>query len=373
MLLGEGELDTMKRSARHLIVLLGLLTLVLQARSAHALGSYLTAFNTRYPASTLGSSMGCALCHPNNNTSSFNAYGNAMKAKTGTSDARLAAIESLDSDGDGFTNLKEIQANTDPSSASSHPVSPTPTPTATPTPTPKPTATPTPTPTPTPTATPTPTPRPTVTPTPTPTVTPTPTPRPTVTPTPTPRPTVTPTPTPRPTVTPTPTPRPTPTPTPSPTARVEIQVLKRLDDLHFEALTASAMAEKRSSHRSLVYFARNFSARELTELNRIQRYLLTWFGIQYTPRTDPTFDQWIARLNTLAGNSFDIYFLQIVVSYDNNEITQGQQILNLSGGHAELKSFLKFIADDDRAEIRVAQAWIRAWSGSHEDDGRDDD
>ena len=147
-----------------------------------------------------------------------------------------------------------------------------------------------------------------------------------------------------------------------------LSILLSLIAMMFSA--QSAMAEKRASHRSLVYFARNFSARELTELNRIQRYLLTWFGIQYTPQSDATFEQWIAKLNTLSGNSFDIYFLQIVVSYDNNEITQGQQILNLSGAHAELKTFINFISDDDRAEIRVAQSWIQTWSGS--DDEHDD-
>jgi hypothetical protein len=117
-------------------------------------------------------------------------------------------------------------------------VTPTPTPTRTPTPTPTPTQSPTPTATPTPTPTPTTSP----TPTPTPTRTPTPTPTPTRTPTPTPTPTpdcafdvdlniVTATPTP----TPTPTPdcnfdvdlnvvTATPTPTPTPTSNCEFDV-----------------------------------------------------------------------------------------------------------------------------------------------------
>jgi hypothetical protein len=96
-------------------------------------------------------------------------------------------------------------------------ISPTPTPTNTPTVTPTPSITPTNTVTPSVTATLTPT--STETPTPTPTSTETPTPTPTVTDTPTPTPTVTdtPTPTPTPTVTDTPTQTPTETPTNTPT------------------------------------------------------------------------------------------------------------------------------------------------------------
>ncbi len=95
-------------------------------------------------------------------------------------------------------------------------LTPTPTPTFTPSPTPTPTFTPSPTPTPTLTPTPTPTPTPTLTPTqtPTPTFTPTQTPTPTLSLTPTPTATVTPSPTLTPTVTPSPTPMSTHTPTP---------------------------------------------------------------------------------------------------------------------------------------------------------------
>lgn len=87
-------------------------------------------------------------------------------------------------------------------------ITPTPTPTETPTPTPTPTETPTPTPTPTETVSPTPTPTETVSPTPTPTesVSPTPTPSEGVSPTPTPTETTSPTPTPSETASPTPTP-----------------------------------------------------------------------------------------------------------------------------------------------------------------------
>ena len=121
---------------------------------AVAYPTYLNAFRTKYPSSTLDS---CSLCHPGGDTGNWNAFGFDYMAAAGTPDQRFQSVEPLDSDDDTFNNLTEINANTDPSDGSDHPAAATPTPTNTPTavPTPTRTATALPTPTRTPTAIPT--------------------------------------------------------------------------------------------------------------------------------------------------------------------------------------------------------------------------
>jgi hypothetical protein len=79
----------------------------------------LSSFVTKYPVA-LGTLMQqCALCHTNS-IPALNPYGAAYKA-AGRSVAAFAAIENLDSDGDGFTNIQEINALTFPGDPSSHP------------------------------------------------------------------------------------------------------------------------------------------------------------------------------------------------------------------------------------------------------------
>jgi len=107
---------------RLIIVVLSAVIVIAGYGSAHAFGSYLTAagtgFNALYPAA--GAISNCALCHTNpNGGGARNVYGTAY-ANNGHS---YTAIETMDSDGDGFTNRTEITSNppTYPGDAASHP------------------------------------------------------------------------------------------------------------------------------------------------------------------------------------------------------------------------------------------------------------
>jgi hypothetical protein len=85
------------------------------AGSASAVPRYLTQFDARY--ATAGTALDtCTVCHGPSGPP-LNAYGGAFAA-AGHS---LAAIESKDSDRDGFANLVEIDARTFPGNPRSHP------------------------------------------------------------------------------------------------------------------------------------------------------------------------------------------------------------------------------------------------------------
>jgi len=81
--------------------------------------SYLGTFNTLYGTDnkTLDT---CVTCH--GASYSFNTYGadvKAKKAQLGDLTAALRAVESWDSDGDGDTNIAEIEAGVFPGNAAS--------------------------------------------------------------------------------------------------------------------------------------------------------------------------------------------------------------------------------------------------------------
>jgi hypothetical protein len=111
-------------------VVVGLMAAWTIARPVHALQAYLTSFETTYPSAAASRIDTCNLCHTT--VPQLNPYGTAF-ANAGH---MFASIEGLDSDGDGYTNLAEIEAHSFPGDPSDTPVPvPTPTNTAPPPPT----------------------------------------------------------------------------------------------------------------------------------------------------------------------------------------------------------------------------------------------
>ncbi len=85
-------------------------------QQAQASFSWMMQAETAYPTIVGTPLDDCALCHTSG--SSLNSYGNAF----GRNNHSFTAIQNLDSDGDSFTNLAEINAHTFPGDPNSHPV-----------------------------------------------------------------------------------------------------------------------------------------------------------------------------------------------------------------------------------------------------------
>ncbi len=107
------------RSHRFRILLAAVIATATLA-SAYGLSSYMSSFESTYPAAVGSTIDTCTLCHSSMSTYARNSFGSDFAA-AGHS---FKAIESLDSDGDGFTNLEEIKALTFPGNASSKPSPP---------------------------------------------------------------------------------------------------------------------------------------------------------------------------------------------------------------------------------------------------------
>lgn len=96
-----------------IIILLVAVVALIGAPMASAKPNFLTSFNQHYD--TAGTRLdSCATCH---NGETRNPYGRAYSG----SGRNFAAIENLDSDGDGFTNLAEISALNFPGNPNDHP------------------------------------------------------------------------------------------------------------------------------------------------------------------------------------------------------------------------------------------------------------
>ena len=85
---------------------------------AYAFPAYWNSFRTTYPAAALALASDCRICHVSpSGGGTRTSYGNAYR----TANFSFSAIEPLDSDSDGYTNIVEITAITWPQDATSHP------------------------------------------------------------------------------------------------------------------------------------------------------------------------------------------------------------------------------------------------------------
>lgn len=118
------QLPLLKRRSMWLIA--GVMAAVLAATAlltvdkpapAQATSNFLTAFDESYPAAAGSKLNACQLCHTTGTEPNLNAYGRDFQSNGHS----LQALESMDSDGDGWSNLVEINAATWPGDQVDHP------------------------------------------------------------------------------------------------------------------------------------------------------------------------------------------------------------------------------------------------------------
>lgn len=104
------------------LTLIAVVVLVAFALTAIATPAFKTVFDKTYspkPGTALAKA-GCVVCHTKMGSKDLNPYGKALKGKPMTA-ASLKAIENMDADKDGWTNIQEIKAGTLPGDPNSKP------------------------------------------------------------------------------------------------------------------------------------------------------------------------------------------------------------------------------------------------------------
>jgi len=108
---------------RGIIWCIALVAMLLLAPQVMARPSYLSTFESTYPAAAGSRIDACNLCHNSpEGGDARNPYGLSYDS----SGRNFAAIENIDSDKDGWTNLQEIKSLTFPGDATDHPTTPPP-------------------------------------------------------------------------------------------------------------------------------------------------------------------------------------------------------------------------------------------------------
>lgn len=134
--------------------------------------------------------------------------------------------------------------------------------------------------------------------------------------------------------------------------------MKQMANWQYSAVICAGIAETRAVNADLVTLSKWIKERQMDNLERMQRYLITWYGINYQPQASASDEAVQAQLNTTtAGATFDKLYMQTIVDFDQRELSLIQQS-TATVLHEELKDFLNFVRWDNRNEIQVVQGWL---------------
>lgn len=100
-------------------VLIGIAIIAMATPALHT--AFMNAYHPK--AGSALAKAGCVTCHVKMGSTALNPYGMELKGKPKTA-ASLKAIEKMDADKDGFSNMAEIKAGTLPGDPKSHPAKP---------------------------------------------------------------------------------------------------------------------------------------------------------------------------------------------------------------------------------------------------------
>ena len=131
-------------------------------------------------------------------------------------------------------------------------------------------------------------------------------------------------------------------------------------DWQYSAVICAGIAETKATSADLLTLSQWIKGRQVDNLSRMQRYLLTWYDINYQPQSSASDETLQSQLNSAtAGAAFDKLYMQTIVNFDQRELNLIQQS-TATVLHEELKDFLNFIRWDGRSEIQAVQGWLAA-------------
>ncbi|MEW5976291.1 MAG: DUF305 domain-containing protein [Acidobacteriota bacterium] len=149
---------------------------------------------------------------------------------------------------------------------------------------------------------------------------------------------------------------------PAPTAhqaRFEIRFMEDMIDHHAMAVMMGEMCLDRAVHPELGGLCQNIIASQTAEIQHMQTWLLSWYGISYAPKTSRA---GMNQLEALTGAEFEIEFMKMMSRHHTEAIEEATECL-MKAYHKELRALCENIVKAQASEINQMRTWLCEWYG----------
>ena len=156
-------------------------------------------------------------------------------------------------------------------------------------------------------------------------------------------------------------------PAPDPaTAEYEIDFMTGMIDHHAMAVHMAHLCMEKAVHEELRSLCEDIMAAQSAEIDRLQTWLVDWYGVEHEPTMSDKHHRMMERLASYSGAKFEIRFMKMMIRHHQMAIEEAQMCLE-NAYHPELLSLCENIIATQSAEIEQMQSWLCEWYGRCEE------
>jgi uncharacterized protein (DUF305 family) len=152
-----------------------------------------------------------------------------------------------------------------------------------------------------------------------------------------------------------------PAPEPS-AARFEVRFMETMIDHHHMAIMMAHMCLEKATHQELQEMCQQIIAAQQQEIQQMQSWLSSWYGISYSPQMTRGEEQMMEQMHRLSGAEFEIMFMEHMIRHHWRAIVEATGCLE-KAYHSELNTVCENIITSQSAEITTMRSWLCQWYG----------
>lgn len=133
-------------------------------------------------------------------------------------------------------------------------------------------------------------------------------------------------------------------------------------DHHMMAIMMSELCLEKAVHEELRALCADIIAAQRAEIEQMQAWLQTWYGISYEPTMKPGDERMMERMAAMSSAEFEVAYMEMMIRHHRRAVKEGEHCLH-KAYHAGLVALCENIIEAQTAEIEVMQTWLCAWYG----------
>lgn len=145
-------------------------------------------------------------------------------------------------------------------------------------------------------------------------------------------------------------------------ARYEVKFMMDMIDHHHMAIMMAELCVEKAVHGELAALCEDIIAAQQAEIEQMQTWLASWYGISYEPQMKPGDMRMMEKLAAMSPEEFEIAFMEMMIKHHAKAVKEGEQCLD-KAYHADLQQLCENIIETQMQESALMQSWLCEWYG----------